>query len=146
MSQQSIIYGFIQGAEWMSSDFKKLHRLNRQVIEALPETDTFPFLTRGMFSVPGDEPHQGTFRSQIIHFGASMKEVEFEWRKFLEKFEALLRKLFWFKAVMNLHSEIAGEERYEWTVDANQIVHFFKDPPLPPVKWFFEGGPRDFEV
>ena len=146
MSQQSIIYGYIQGAEWMSSDYHKLHRLNRKVIESLPPTDTFPYLTRDMFAIPGDEPEQGTYRSQIIHFGASIKEVELEWRKFLEKFEGLLRKLFWFNAVLHIKSEMVGEETYEWTVDANQIVHFFKDPPYPATKWFFDGGPRDFDL
>ena len=96
MTQQTIIYGYIQGAEWMSSDLRKLHRLNREVIHAMPVKDKFPYLTQGMFAIPGDEPEQGTFRSQIIHFGGSMKEVEVQWRQWLEKFEALLRKLYWF--------------------------------------------------
>ena len=146
MAQQSIIFGYIQGAEWMSSDFRKLHRLNRAVIQSLPESDDFPHLTRAMFSIPGDEPAQGTYRSQIIHLGASMKEPELEWRTWLEKFESLLRKLYWFNAVVHLRAEIIGDIEYEWTVDANQIVHFFNDPPQPPTKWFFDGGPRDFEL
>ena len=143
MSQQSIIYGYIQGAEWMSSDFHRLHRLNREVIAKLPQTDPFPHLTRGMFAVPED-PAPGAQGSQIIHFGVSIKEVEREWRKWLEKFEALLHRLFWFNAVVNLQGEMVGDFEYEWTVDANQIVHYFNDPPLPATKWFFDGGPRHF--
>jgi hypothetical protein len=146
MTQQSIIYGYVQGAEWMSSDLRKLHRLNRDVINSLPENDEFPYLTRAMFCIPGDEPKQGTYRSQIIHFAASMKEVELEWKKWLEKFEALLRKLYWFDAVVHLRAEVLGDHDYEWTVEANEIVHFLKDDPKPPTKWYFDGGPRSFEL
>lgn len=146
MTQQSILYGYIQGAEWMSSDLHKLHRMNRQIIGALPENDAFPYLTRAMFSIPGDEPPQGTYRSQIIHFAASMKEVELEWKKWLEKFEAMLRKLYWFSAMVHLRAEVLGDYDYEWTVDANQIVNYLKDDPKPPTNWFFDGGPRTFEV
>ena len=145
MSKQSIIYGYIQGAEWMSSDVHRLHRLNREIIAALPETDAFPHLTRGMFAVPGEDLQQAGSKLQIIHFGASMYEVEIEWRKWLEKFEALLKKLYWFNATVHLRAEILGDFQYDWTVDANQIVHFFNDPPKPATKWFFDGGPRDFE-
>jgi len=146
MSPQSIIYGYIQGAEWMSSDMAKLHRLNREVIASLPESDSFPHLSRGMFAVPGDTPPQSTYRSQIIHLGASIKEIEPEWRKWLEKFESLLRRLYWFNAAIHLRTEMLGDYDYEWTVDAKQIVHYFQDPPKPPTKWIFEGGPRSFEV
>lgn len=146
MGQPSIIYGYIQGADWMSSDFHKLHRLNREVLAALPESDAFPHLTRGMFAAAGDLQQQGNNRSQIIHFGASMREVEMTWRKWLEKFEALLRKLYWFNAVVHLRAELVGDYDYEWTVDANQIVHFFHDPPRPSGKWLFDGGPRDFDL
>lgn len=146
MTQQSIVYGFIQGAEWMHSDIRKLDRLNRQIIAALPEKDRFPYLTRAMFAIPGDEPEQGTYRSQIIHFAASMKEVEREWKKWLEKFEALLRKLYWFNAKVHLRAEVIGDFEYEWTVDANQIVHFLQDAPKPPTNWFFDGGPRSFDL
>ena len=146
MTQQSIVYGYIQGAEWMHADLHRLHRLNRQVIAALPENDTFPYLTRAMFAIPGEEPHQGTYRSQIIHFAASMKEVEQHWKEWLEKFEGLLRKLYWFNAVVQLRAEVLGDVDYEWTVDANQIVHYLNDNPKPPTQWFFDGGPRSFDL
>ena len=146
MTQQSIIYGYIQGAEWMSSDIHRLHRLNRDAIAALPESDGFPHLSRGMFAIPPEAPQQGTYRSQIIHFGASIKEVERDWRRWLEKFESLLRRLYWFNAMVYLRTEVLGDFDYEWTVDANQIVHFFQDHPQPPTKWLFDGGPRSFDL
>jgi hypothetical protein len=146
MTQQSIIYGFIQGAEGMKSDPHKLHRLNRAIIESLPEKDAFPHLSRSMFAIPGDDPAAGTYKSQIIHFGASMKDVETHWRAWLEKFEALLRRLYWFNAVVQLRGEVIGDVQYEWTVDANQIVHFFAEPPKPAGKFYFDGGPRDFDL
>ena len=144
MAQQSIIYGYIQGAEWMSSDFHRLHRLNRQVIAALPATDAFPPLTRGMFAA-ADDPPPGAHLSQVIHFGAAVTEIEREWRKWLEKFEALLHRLYWFNAVVHLRTDTVGDYEYEWTVDANQIVHYFNEPPLPATKYLFDGGPRHFD-
>jgi hypothetical protein len=146
MAQHTIIYGYIQGAEWMSSDIHRLHRLNRETIAALPSRDTFPDLSRGMFTVPDDAADPAGARNQIIHFGAAIYEVELEWRKWLEKFESLLRKLYWFNAVVQLRTEMIGDHLYEWTVDANQIVHFFNDPPRPATKWYFDGGPRDFDL
>jgi hypothetical protein len=146
MARQSIIYGYVQGAEWMSSDIHRLHRLNRETIAALPEKDTFPELSRGMFAVPADASDPSASRNQIIHFGASIYEVELEWRRWLEKFEALLRKLYWFNAVVHLRTEMIGDHEYDWTVDANQIVHFFNDPPRAATKWFFDGSPRDFDL
>lgn len=147
MAQPSIIYGYIQGADWMSSDFHKLHRLNREVLGQLPETDPFPHLTREMFAVSGDvAPGPTNGKAQIIHFGTSMREVEMTWRKWLDKFEALLRKMYWFNAVVHLHAELVGDYEYEWTVDATQIVHFYQDPPRPTSKWLFDGGPRDFDL
>jgi hypothetical protein len=146
MTQQTIIYGYIQGAEWMSSDVHKLHRLNREVIHSLPVKDRFPHLTHDMFSIPGDSPEQGTFRSQVIHFAASMKEAELQWKKWLEKFEDVLRRLYWFNAKVHLRADVIGDYDYEWTVEANQIVHYLKDSPQPPTQWFFDGGPRSFEL
>jgi len=146
MTQQTIIYGYIQGAEWMSADMRKLQRLNREVIAGLPAKDRFPYLTQGMFAIPGDEPEQGTFRSQIIHFAGSMKEAELQWKQWLEKFESLLRKLYWFSAKVHLRAEVIGDFDYEWTVEANQIVHYLKDDPKPPTEWYFDGGPRSFDL
>ena len=69
-----------------------------------------------------------------------------EWKKWMEKFESLLRRLYWFNAVVHHRAEVLGDQDYEWTVDANQIVHYLKDDPKPPNKWYFDGGPRSFDM
>ena len=142
MGSESIIYGIIEGATWRSDDFRRLHRLNRQILDqALPMTDEWPFLTRGMFSIPGEECHEGTYRTQVIHFGASIKDAEEEWDNWVVKFEVLLSRLYWTSALVHLHSEVGGSRRYEWVIDPDQIDRFLCDPPLPIAKWTRKGGP-----
>src|SRR5437879_1072813 len=98
MGHESTVYGVIIGATYKSTDYRRLQRLNRQVIDALPETDDWPFLTRGMFSINGERPEDGTYRCHTIHFAATFKSIEWEWEEWLTKFENLLSKLFWFEA------------------------------------------------
>jgi hypothetical protein len=144
MGFESIIYGRIDGPTWRPHDYRKLQRLNREVIDALPETDDWPFLTRSMFAVPGEEPEQGTYRSQVIHFGASLKEVEQDWEAWLAKFEALLSRLYWYSAKLHLEAEHGGDHQYEWLIEQDQIDRWLQDPPHPVSRWKFQGGPRVF--
>jgi hypothetical protein len=144
MGFESIIYGRIHGPIWRPHDFRKLHRLNYDVVAALPETDEWPFLTRWMFALPGEEPQQGTYRSQVIHFGASLKEVEQDWEAWLTKFEGLLTRLYWFSARLHLETEANGSFSYEWLIETDQIDRWLQDPPQPVNRWSFQGGPRVF--
>lgn len=140
MGSESIIYGKIEGAAWRSEDGQKLHRLNRFILdEVLPVTDDWPFLTRSMFSIPGENSHEGTYRTQVIHFGASIKDAQEEWNTWLLKFETLLSRLYWFSAVVHLESEVGGNHRYEWVVTPDQIDRLLLDPPLPVANWTREG-------
>lgn len=140
MGHESIIYGRIEGPGWRPEDFGRLHRLNREMIASLPEEDDWPFLTRGMFAVP-DDSRQGTYRTQVIHFGASLKEVEDDWAAWLSKFEALLRRLFWVSAKLHLEAERGGSHTYQWVAEPDQIDRWLGEPPLPVARWTFAGGP-----
>src|SRR4051794_2562871 len=122
MGSEAIIYGKIEGAVWRSEDWRKLHRLNRLILdEILPATDDWPFLIRSMFSIPGENTHEGTYRTQVIHFGASIKDAQEEWNAWLLKWEALLSRLYWINAVVHLENEVGGSHRYEWVVTPDQV-------------------------
>lgn len=143
LEHETIIYGMIDAGE--IDEQSPHHELNRQVVASLPETDDMPFLTRGMFSVTGSPEMYG---SQIIHFAASMKALEPMWHIWLEKFEDLLRRLYWFGAVVHLESELfEGDYQYQWIIsDESMNNELFNDPIRPVSGWEFTGGPRAFDV
>jgi hypothetical protein len=144
MAHNTKVYGYINGATWKTEDFYRLHRLNTEIIASLPETDNdFPYLNRSMFSIPDE---QGVFRQQIITFGASYKTLEHEWDLWLEKFENILKRLYWWDAKIHADFEIMGQYVYEWEIDFNEREqNWWAESPKPISKWAFNSnGPRKF--
>ena len=144
MAHHTIIYGRISGAFGKVEDYYKLHRLNAEVINSLPIDDSeFPWINRSMFSIPNE---QGTFRDQVITFGASYKTLEYEWHLWIEKFEEVLKRLFWFDVTIHAEFEVLGDYKYSWVVDINEIDKWHKDYPETITEWKFESnGPRNFK-
>lgn len=147
MGWESIVYGYIKGSTLRAGteQYHDLQPLNRAVINRLPETDSWPFLTRSMFSYSGNDYVSGRYRHQIIHFGASFKQVEEDWQQWLEKLEALLRRLYWVEAKLHLETEALGAYSYRWVgvFDRNTSEdHVY----TPTTEWIFEGGTRHFIV
>lgn len=141
MGHESIVYGYIEGAPHHPE--LRLHRLNAAVIKRLPIEDEWPPLTRQMFCLPCGRPAQGTYRSQIIHFGGSFKSIEWEWEEWLEKFEALLQRLYWWSATVHLKTELSvGDHSYTWQANNDAISRLYSLPPQPITRWEFMGGPR----
>jgi hypothetical protein len=79
MSHEAILYGRIIGATGRpgTAGYFALHERNRAVLNRLPRNDDWPWLVRGMFALPAGHP-QGTFRRQVIHFGASIKDDPYD--------------------------------------------------------------------
>jgi len=144
MGHITIVYGNIIGETWRSHDYHRLQRLNNDYLSSLPTTDTFPWIHRNMFNFPDPENIEGTYRDQVITFGASYKSVEYEWDEWLNKFEAILRKLYWSSATIHLETEVVGDHKYEWIFDINQPDNWITDNPQPTTMWTFSGGPRKF--
>lgn len=144
MGHISLVYGHIIGEAWRSEDYHKLQRLNKKVIDSLPDNDDgFPWITRRMFLVP-DPDKDKMYRDQVIVFGASYKSVEHEWEEWLDKFEAILKQLYWSSVTIHLETELVGTHKYEWVFDMNQIDNWISDNPHPTIMWDFKGGPRKF--
>ncbi|MGK0308809.1 MAG: hypothetical protein ACI8RP_001775 [Urechidicola sp.] len=143
MAHNTKIYGYINGAAWNSEDYYKLHRLNSEIINLVPNVDNnFPFINRSMFSIPDE---QGVFRQQIITFGASYKTLEYEWDLWLDKFENILKKLYWWDAKIFVDFEVMGQYVYEWEIDLNKRENWWKDKPEPITEWNYKSdGPRLF--
>ncbi|MGL4319085.1 MAG: hypothetical protein ACRCTL_21025 [Pseudomonas sp.] len=114
MEPESIVYGCIR--DWPSGDREQrlLRReSNRRMLDQLPQGDAWPFLGREMFSFCAAEG-EGLYQTQVIHFGASYRAVEYEWTLWVQAFEALLKRLYWASAVVHLETELNGVHTFRW--------------------------------
>ncbi|UVE19091.1 hypothetical protein NVV93_06865 [Pseudomonas sp. LS44] len=114
MESESIVYGCIR--DWPSADPEQRaerRATNQRELAALPAGSDWPFLGRDMFSCC-QQPGEGLYQTQVIHFGASYRAVEYEWKLWVEQFEALLKRLYWASAVVHLETELNGTHTFRW--------------------------------
>lgn len=114
MEPESIVYGCIR--DWPSGDREQRQQRrenNRRALEQLPQGDAWPFLGREMFSFCSNED-AGLYQTQVIHFGASYRAVEYEWALWVQAFEALLKRLYWASALVHLETELNGLHTFRW--------------------------------
>lgn len=130
MGMRSLVYGVIELPPRPSHGEADIE----SALDSLPETDEWPFLVRGMFSQTASRGL--TYEFRIVHFGASLKEIENDWSVWVEKFEFLLSQLHGVSAVVHLESEAVGDHRLEWASLNESGIH----------RWQFLSGPRSFDV
>ena len=136
MSHISEIYGCIIGPDYYEQT-TLMWRRNADRINALADADDWPPLTRDMFAVPEDEHN---FNIQMIAFCASQNGVHL-WARWLEKFETLLKTLYWDEVNLHLRTEAWGTFHYVWTPLGHSLTG---KSPSPVTEWEFMGGPRQF--
>lgn len=143
MESESIVYGCIRDWPSDSPSESRLRRLlNRQVLDALPGGDAWPFLGREMFSCC-QQPGSGLYQTQVIHFGASYQTVEYEWKLWVAEFETLLKRLYWASAVVHLETELNGTHTFRWESESENGLHSPQDGALRVrCAWEREGGLR----
>jgi hypothetical protein len=121
------IHGIIEAPAVILSDLR-VYRHNRAVLEELPEKDPDFLMTRTMFSLPPYHPETGATAPQYdevpIHFAANYKEMLLLPAAWIHKFEQLLMKLFWHRAIV--YHEFVGI-RYLWRPSEG-----FQHDPLNP--------------
>lgn len=122
MYSESVVYGCIR--DWPIQDYdqqqaRALH--NRQVLQCLPAAETWSLLARDMFScrLPQDQLSPS---SQVIHFAASYRSVEYEWDTWVRQFETLLKRLYWSTAVVHLEAENHGSHRFSWQSESFELL------------------------
>lgn len=144
MAHHSIVHGRIKGPTWQTKDYYRLHGFNEKSLKELPELDLdYPWINQSMFNIPNE---QGVFRDQVITFGASYKNLEYDWHLWLEKFEDILRKFYWINVSIYVKFEIMGFYEYHWSLSNVEHARCLFDKPTPIENWIFEGtGPRSFE-
>lgn len=113
MEQESIVYGCIKDAVQFHNDSER-RRINRMAILALPKSDEWPYLCQEMFAIPRIEVGADSYQTEVMHFGASYRAIEYEWAQWMERFEALLNQMYWVSAVVHLETELAGTHTFVW--------------------------------
>lgn len=141
MDSESIVYGCIRDWPSDSPAESRLRRdINRQVLADLPAGDAWGLLGREMFACC-EQPGDGVYQTQVIHFGASYRTVEYEWSMWIKQFEALLKRLYWASAVVHLETELNGTHTFRWESDNG-----FHSPQEGELRarcaWEREGGLR----
>lgn len=87
----------------------------------MPPAETWTLLGREMFaaSQPLDQLMP---TSQVIHFAASYRSVEYEWDAWVRQFEDLLKRLYWSTAVVHLEAESHGSHRFSWQSESYELL------------------------
>lgn len=128
VDQESIVYGCIRDQAGDDVDREARRRANMDALASLPDDDGFPLLPRAMFGASGVDRCDGTYHTQVIHFGASYRAIEYEWEQWLARFEALLSRMYWVNAVVHLQTELSGNHTFIY--EPRGGVHRPGDGPL----------------
>ncbi|TVZ39117.1 hypothetical protein P886_3508 [Alteromonadaceae bacterium 2753L.S.0a.02] len=118
MEQESIVYGCIKDMANARADSQR-RATNRRAMLALPKSEEWPYLCQEMFSIPQLEVHAEAYLTDVMHFGASYKAIEYEWNSWIEKFEVLLNQMYWVSAVVHLETELYGTHTFTWESHSN---------------------------
>lgn len=113
MDQESIVYGCIKDIAGTSTDVDR-RRNNRNAMIALPNAEEWPYLCREMFALPRIEMANDRYLTEVMHFGASYKAIEYEWNQWMQRFEGLLDSMYWISAVVHLETELSGLHTFTW--------------------------------
>ena len=113
MDQESIVYGCIKDVAPLNHQIERL-RTNREAMLCLPFGEAWPFVCQEMFSIPDIDNLNTNYHTQVMHFGASYKAVEYEWEQWVKEFESLLSKMYWVSATVHLETELYGIHTFIW--------------------------------
>lgn len=117
MDQESIVYGIIKDIPMAPEPDGQTRRMvNSSSLLDLPQTLDVesPYLCSDMFTLPGLDVFSGAYHTQVIHFGASYRAVEYEWEQWMKRFEELLGKMYWVSATVHLETELSGKHTFTW--------------------------------
>lgn len=130
----TILFGAIVEYGLTGNNSTERYDHNAQVIASLPLSAPWPPVTQEMFSFtqnsPGRKGPDLEYESRVIHFGASLKGVEYEWEEWIVKFENLLEQLFWLEAHVHCGPEVGTTISGHWKVDLKQWTN--EASALPP--------------
>jgi hypothetical protein len=138
VGHEAILYGRIVSASGRPGpNFSALQDRNRTILNHMAWDDDWPWLVRSMFSLLGHYP-KGTYRRQVIHFGASIKDEPCDrsiWDVWFVKFEKLLQRLYWSSAVVHLATDFEPDRVFEWLPTEAALSRLYEEHPHPVTEW-----------
>ncbi|MGJ8685118.1 MAG: hypothetical protein ACSHWW_10870 [Nonlabens sp.] len=150
MGMATRIYGCI--TEWdhglINSEIQNgINTHNQNIIENLPLQSEWPPLVRKMFAITdnSDFNHEGpnfAYGGRLIHFGANLKSVEYEWKEWKVKFEKLLSELIWSHAEVHFVTEYTEVQTFQWCINSSKLLKENKREITNPIErkfWDYEG-------
>jgi len=151
MGMQTILYGYIEEIHFSQELLrKKARKQDASVIRSLPIADTWPPVSKEMFSICTNYKNSHgpnlEYRGRIIHFGTSLKSVEQEWIEWKLKFESLLSRLYFLEAKVHVLPETMPAFTAIWHVDLLKYeVNYEGIMPVPLTSdhIVYEGSPLD---
>lgn len=143
MSDAGILMGYIHE---VPSSFQEnrdpayFRRANDAVIESLPMPDTWPPLSRSMFSATGAEHLLGGFRSErVIHFAGYLNHLPDSLDEWLDKFEGILCRMFWSEAIVHMKDFYACHPLYLQYKVPDYGTAYRLENPQPIQNWTVRG-------
>lgn len=116
---------------------RRIGQHNEDVLGALPETDEWPPLCRPMFAWPPADAPMIVYRNRLIHFAASQKVLDWELPDWLDKFEGLLRRLYWESAYIRFEGAYLGAHEFTWRPTEAWVKELCRGRLAPVSEWSF---------
>jgi hypothetical protein len=132
MGYQSIVHGRIL----IERDFKE----SQEFIKSIGKDNCYPQISTEMFGFGISEPTY--YEDPVIVFGATYKEVEYDWKSFILKFETVLRNVGFDTAKIQLETEILGTYNFFWKSKNSKDSFDSKENLIETDEWFFGFGNR----
>jgi hypothetical protein len=160
MGMQTLLLGYIEEAwpglaaggdpvlmQHLLDTDRQISRHNEEVLGSLPEADEWPPLCRAMFSWASADAPMIVYRNRILHLGASLKDLERAARDWLDKFEGLLRRLYWESAYVRCEFGLFGVQEFRWRPLEAWVKELCQGRLFPIPHWSFEStlGASDLE-
>ena len=121
-------------------------RHNEATLKSLPEHDEFPPLCRPMFSWAPSHAPMITYKNRLIHFAASMKQIDSSTRTWLDKVDSLLKTLYWESAYVRVQTAYMGTYEFTWQVPFEWIEMTCKGEVQPITTWRFSSNMEQQEL
>ncbi len=122
MDQESVVYGCIKviSVDADSAESVARQQTNFEAMLKLPGLQDMPMVAREMFSLcKGGRDTSGV--TEVIHFGASYRAIEYEWERWVAEFENLLQQMYWVSATVHLETELSGTHTFTW--ESQRMCH-----------------------
>jgi hypothetical protein len=127
MAVKSRIHGYVEEA-WpgaagggipaviarLNAAAAEISRHNEDMLQSLPLVDDWPPVCRPMVAWPAADAPMIVYRNRLFHLAASLKELDWSLRTWLDKFECLLRRLYWESAFVRVELAYLGIHEFTW--------------------------------